>query len=526
MDNCVLATSKLLTLIGVPNTKQNLKEKILTHGEYPSLLSIADTLDDYNVNSAAFKINRERFDDLTTPCIVQVFKEGTPFFYLLKSISGDDISYYDNTGKLFKGPKEAFLKLWTGICLLAEKTEKSKELGIEKTKKTKRLFFLLTSISLALLLVKISYTTFVPSEVSHQTIYPFTIILFTITKAIGLTTGLLLLWYEIDKYNPVLQNICSTGKKANCTAVLNSKHSKIFDGNLSLSIVAFAYFLATIFILIFGGYTLPNFSSVILLSYLSFPIILFSFFYQAFYLKQWCRLCVGVQIVLMAEIILGIVFKLHSGKPSLEVLLSVAIIFLLTIISWNPLKGLLLVKKEIVFEKRKVNKVLSNPSVFASLLNNSKEIQTLPKGLGIHLVNETSNFSLIKICSPYCNPCAKAHPILEKLIESGRISLQIVFKSNKASAHIVEHLLAINQEYDKEKVRMALDYWYSSSTKDYKSFATKFPVTTNQLNFKSEIEAMNNWCKSEEITYTPTIFINGHEFPKEYPVKDLLQVLT
>ncbi len=36
---------------------------------------------------------------------------------------------------------------------------------------------------------------------------------------------------------------------------------------------------------------------------------------------------------------------------------------------------------------------------------------------------------------------------------------------------------------------------------------------------------MRNWCDAEHITHTPTIFINGHELPKEYSIDDLTEVL-
>ncbi|WP_147676335.1 DsbA family protein [Algibacter pacificus] len=40
-----------------------------------------------------------------------------------------------------------------------------------------------------------------------------------------------------------------------------------------------------------------------------------------------------------------------------------------------------------------------------------------------------------------------------------------------------------------------------------------------------KIEAMRNWCDAENITHTPTIFINGFELPKEYSIEDLREVL-
>jgi protein-disulfide isomerase len=35
------------------------------------------------------------------------------------------------------------------------------------------------------------------------------------------------------------------------------------------------------------------------------------------------------------------------------------------------------------------------------------------------------------------------------------------------------------------------------------------------------MDKMAAWCKENKISYTPTIFFNGHELPKEYDLEDL-----
>ena len=55
MDNCVFVTKQLLTLLGVKSTSKYLKDKILSHPDYPSLLSISDTLEEYQIETLAVK---------------------------------------------------------------------------------------------------------------------------------------------------------------------------------------------------------------------------------------------------------------------------------------------------------------------------------------------------------------------------------------------------------------------------------------------------------------------------------------
>jgi hypothetical protein len=48
-------------------------------------------------------------------------------------------------------------------------------------------------------------------------------------KLMGIIVTGLLLWYEVDKANPILQQICTAGAKTNCNAILSSKQAKLFN---------------------------------------------------------------------------------------------------------------------------------------------------------------------------------------------------------------------------------------------------------------------------------------------------------
>ena len=62
MDNCTLSTKKLLNLLKVEHTNNYLKDAILSHPDHPSLLTVSDTLDKYNIEKLAVKIEAENFD--------------------------------------------------------------------------------------------------------------------------------------------------------------------------------------------------------------------------------------------------------------------------------------------------------------------------------------------------------------------------------------------------------------------------------------------------------------------------------
>lgn len=64
MNNCLHAARRILKLFDVPYTGSYLKDALLSHPHYPSLLAIADTLDKYGISQLAVKIGKEKLDQV------------------------------------------------------------------------------------------------------------------------------------------------------------------------------------------------------------------------------------------------------------------------------------------------------------------------------------------------------------------------------------------------------------------------------------------------------------------------------
>ncbi len=133
MDNYISSTKKILQTLQLKHTNTYIKDNILSHPDYPSLLSVSDTLEKYNIDTLAIKINAERLEEAPLPYIVQVEERNNPLFYVLTKIDKNTIAYYNENNKIFNETKDGFLSKWTGICLLVEKTESSQEPNIEQS---------------------------------------------------------------------------------------------------------------------------------------------------------------------------------------------------------------------------------------------------------------------------------------------------------------------------------------------------------------------------------------------------------
>ncbi len=157
--------------------------------------------------------------------------------------------------------------------------------------------------------------------------------------------------------------------------------------------------------------------------------------------------------------------------------------------------------------------------------------------MGIDIGNPAATNTLIKVCNPYCGPCAKAHPKIEELLkEMPNVKAKIIFttpnKPGELAYKPVSHLLAIAaQSNGGREINHALDDWYLADKKDYEIFANKYPPDNYRENGQlakqgNKIEAMDKWCKEMDIHATPTIFINGYQLPDAYRIEDLQYFLA
>lgn len=529
MNNCFVTTQKILNLLRIKHTTKFLRDCIYTHPDYHSLLAISDTLEKYSIESLPVKINWSKLTKVPLPCVIQVETKGVTNFFVLNSISGNKVTYFNDQNKIVNSSKEDFLDIWTGVCLLIESNEKSGEIGIEKKLKSKRALDFLKIFVFVLIL---AWTA--ESLLSSEIIADFTLTIYTIfyttLKIVGIIAAFFLLWLEIDQFNPSLQKFCTgNNKKTNCNSVLSSKYSKLFNGTISLSILGFSYFFGTTVYLIINNFSFASLSILSILSIINVPIIIISVYYQGIVIKQWCKFCIIIQVLLTGEIFVINLSRFYKTIPHITDLFSLLLLLITPILIWRLLKPLLTKEKEVNTLKSNFKKIKYNKNVFESFLLKSKKIETPTNGLGISLNSKSAKYNIVKVCNPYCSPCAKAHTPIENLLNDGKINLQILFTATDDPKDIkvkpVSHFLAIDSKGNKAEIKDALDDWYCAKKKDYEDFRRRYPIREEIDLQKNKIKEMRLWCDKENITHTPTIFINGYELPKEYGVNDLVEVL-
>lgn len=533
-ENCIEATGKLLLALNLKVTTTTLENDLYNHPDYPSLLSISDVLNGYGVENISIKSTTDKLTEMPMPCMVPIHgaSNHSNLFTVIESINDNTIKYYDPEKYHWKEiNKEDFAKKWaSGIALLVEAGNAIGEKDyVHKCREEKRRN-----------IAKYTSWSILPALAILAGILAFARyglvaalpVAFSVITLMGSIAGSLLLWYELDAYNPVLQQICSAGKKVNCGAILNSKASKI--AGISWSAIGFTYFSGALFTLMFTG--ISNTSTLFMLAWfnvLALPYVCFSIYYQWRIAKQWCILCLCVQGLLILQLLTALSAKWHSldllfnNDIIMPVLFAYTIPFMIVSLLLPAYRS----AKESKRNKTELQRLKHNPQIFGTLLEKQKQVTTSTEGLGIRLGNPNATHKIIKVCNPYCGPCAEAHLPIEELLHSNHdIQVQIIFAATTETGDRrtapVRHLLAIADKGIESLTRQALDDWYLTDKRDYEAFAAKYPMNGELELQNAKIEGMLAWNKQLDVSFTPTFFVNGYQLPDIYNVSDLKYFLS
>jgi uncharacterized membrane protein len=195
-----------------------------------------------------------------------------------------------------------FSQKWQGITLLTQPNEKSGEEDYSKNRKFEIIENLRNPFIISGLIVILGY--FIGTHFTNLTIENSShFYAFLIAKFAGVIVSCFLIWYGIDANNSFLRSVCEINSKTNCGNILNTEAAKIF-GWLTWSEIGLFYFVGCFLALLFSSNLLETLLILKWLNVLALPYTVWSVYYQAFVAKEWCVLCLMVQILLWVEFLL------------------------------------------------------------------------------------------------------------------------------------------------------------------------------------------------------------------------------
>ncbi|MBO0932605.1 cysteine peptidase family C39 domain-containing protein [Fibrella aquatilis] len=519
-DNAAATLQALLHALRVRVTEQTIRSTLLSHPDYPSMLSLSDTLAEWQVDRMAVQLNAaEQLRELPLPFVAHLTKQGG-WYVLVTALHSDHITYTDAELGSQTEALADFEAQWSGVVLVAEANEQAGESDYTNKRKHEWLQkargpAVIVGIALFLAVVFLG---------AGPTL-TLTDYLWLFTKATGLFISILLVSKVMGNTNTLADQLCRLTSQTNCNSILNAPAAKLW-GWLSWADVGLLYFAGGLLAALAVGFA-PTAQPVLgMLALLALPYTLFSLYYQGVVMRQWCTLCLLVQAVLLAE---GVLAATHFIAPpdSWQPYALVVGLLLMPTLVWMVLKPLLISHKQGQQYHEQLIKLRRDPDLFRALMRQQAPMPPItPDMHPVWLGNPDAAHTITMVTNPYCGPCARKHKELEALLtKTEDVNVQVVFTCDGPAGRktqVALHLMALPQN---GSAQAALADWYGGEEPDYAHWATAYPLAETAPDAERIAYANQKWSAQANIDATPTLYIDGYPLPQQYALPDALRMI-
>jgi len=287
----------LLNLLKVKHTNDFSNRYFNEHPHKYNLFGLSKMLTDYGVENAGTRI-AEKENDLSLIELPFIAHTGVDFVVVHK-IEPNKVHYFWNGKKIVITVQE-FIQTWSGVILLAETTPDSIEPDYREHRKKE-----LWNIAQKSILILAGILIFGIAYINRALFTNLGISLLLLANLVGIYIGYLLILKQMHVNSQYADKICSLFSKSDCNNVLESDVAKLW-GVFGWSEIGLGYFSANVLLLLFLPHTV---SLLALINIVALPYSFWSVWYQKVKARQWCPLCLIVQVLLWTIFIVNYLFK-------------------------------------------------------------------------------------------------------------------------------------------------------------------------------------------------------------------------
>jgi len=518
MNNYFTTTSSenvlscLLSVLNVKFTKRYANKLFNEHPHKYNLYGLSSMLSEYKIQNRGVKIEeKEKYlSQLDPPFVAHTGKD----FAVVGDVNDDNVTYYLQDQK-FKVPISDFLGLWSGITLLVETDNNTVEPEYFNNKKDE----LVSGVQKALLFSSLIILV-IASIVQNGLYSNIGLIILLLFNFAGLYVSYLLILKQMKIKSNSADKICYLFSQGNCNDVLDSPAAK-FLGIIGWSELGFSYFLSNLFILLFIPHLL-SFVSVINICVL--PYSFWSVWYQKSVAKQWCPLCLIVQIIFWSIFLTNLIAGFIS-IPELSIynIISVGLIYSIPFLVINLILPRLAEAKKGEKITQEFNAFKMNENIFLSLLKRQPKYDVSKDVSTIYFGNPNANTLITIFTNPHCEPCARMHKRVEQFLSKAGDKFCVQYILSSFSEELKDSnrfLLAVNKQVGFEEKNKIFSEWFDGGKYQGAKFFQKYNVSI--LDVEAEMESHEKWRENAKLSRTPTILFEGYELPDDYRIEDLI----
>ena len=502
---------QILDVLSVKHTKEFSCRYFEEHPNKDNMYGLHQMLDDYNVDNVCLQlqVTSQSLMDLNTPFVA--YFDGD--FVIVIKITDKSVICIRNGNNVIYSLNE-FEKYWSGSVLVFDASEKSCEPNYIEHLKSARLKKIKKSIFCLSLLFALCFNAF------EGKFFSVDWFLLSFNFVGGILCFLLQRKY-IYGVDTIADRVCSLLiHKAQCDEVINTSASKILE--IHLSNIGLGYFFVNIMFLIISP---ENSIYMYLVNILVFPVAVWSIVYQKYKLKQWCSLCLCVQfcILLLAARSMFVDFEIKEFK--MINLLHLFAMYIVVIFIFHEFSELLIIQNDGFKIKRKYRELKGEKDVFECLLF-SQDKYEVDREIGIILGNKESCNMLTIVSNPHCNPCAKLHIEIDRILREREVEMDfciqlILTSSDMQQKKSLQLFMAVYLYRTYMEFLDFLSEWYLGGRNNPSFYYEKYSGIIDNEQVVISNEKQKEWLHATNIYLTPTLLFNGFVLPASYGLEDI-----
>ena len=506
-------------LLKVRHTKDFSNRYFNEHPHKYNLLGLSKMLSDYGIANAGTRIADKEKDLPNIECPFVAHNRGG--FVVVYKVEAEKV-YYIWNGKKIALTVEQFIKSWSGVILLTETSSDSIEPDYKKHRK-KELFGIAQKIVLILagiLLFGVAYFQLF----SHSVTQLFSHSVILLLNLLGVYIGYLLILKQMHIHSQYADKLCTLFSKSDCNNVLESDAARLW-GFFGWSEIGLGYFAANALLLLFLPQTIYL---IAIINVFTLPYSFWSVWYQKTKARQWCPLCLIVQVLLWSIFILNLLFGYHRlpefDLAGLIELLFVSSVYAVLIFGFNLLIPTLSRGRGMEHIKQEINSMKADEEIFRTLLTQQPHYEASHADSQILFGNPDAGLQITILTNPFCNPCAKMHKRVEKFLQDTKrnVCIQYIFSSFTPDLDFAnKYLIAAYLEKEQSEFERIIAEWFEKGKSLKEAFFTDLHLDISNPEVEAEFHQHEAWKEKSQLRATPTILVAGYKLPDHYKIEDL-----
>lgn len=474
-----------------------------------TLLGLSDLLYAYHIPNVGVRVRDKDIYRLNPPFIAHVAND----FAIVSKVTENKVYYTWNKRNLYSTPEE-FKKQWDGTVLIAEPNNDSIEPDFPQNRHqelTSRIFQCAIYGILIAYMIILGWSNHIEQSLNRC--------LLLLVSVSGAQISYLLLQKQMKNDNKYADRLCTLFHQKDCNDILETDAAKI--GPFSWSEIGFGYFVSNIILLVSFPGTINYLAWV---NICTLPYTFWSIWYQAYKAKQWCMLCVIVQVLLWVLFILNIVsHNILFPEITFIQIGTVLFVYIFAILVVNLWTMYIASIKETVGIRQDLVSLRGNNNVFTALL---KQADYYPVEVGTSQIifgNPEASLKITILTNPHCEPCGRMHKRVEALLQKkgNDLCVQYIFSAfNEDLLKSNRFLIAAYLQSYPQSREQIYSQWYRKGKYNAEKYFNQFEFNINE-EVETELQKHEQWKQRSGLKATPTILINGYRLPKQYNIEDL-----